>query len=126
MGTCLREPEITAISRERPFKLLQNSLVRLLALRLVLNELLARRQFLFIVKAAKVDFNVASGLQVIFLEARVGFFKTWLVETLLVLGFGVLLHVVLLDACESPAAIAILHCAIIHFVEIVVARARLR
>jgi len=69
MGTCLREPEVTAISRERPFKLLQNSLVRLLALGLVLNELLARRQFLFIVKAAKVDFNVASGLQVIFLEA---------------------------------------------------------
>jgi hypothetical protein len=68
MGTCLRESEVTAISRE-PFKLLQNSLVRLLALRLVLNELLARRQFLFIVKAAKVDFNVASGLQVIFLEA---------------------------------------------------------
>jgi hypothetical protein len=126
MGTCLRESEVTAISRERPFKLLQNSLVRLLALRLVLNELLARRQFLFIVKAAKVDFNVASGLQVIFLEAWVGFFKTWLVETLLVLGFGVLLHVVLLDARESPAAISILHCAIIHFVEIIVTRACLR
>lgn len=128
MRTCLWKSEVWTISCEWSIKLLKDCLIRLLCPSLVLNQLLTGRQFsfFFIIKTTKVDLNIPSRLQVIFLEARVRFFQTRLVKSLLILSLGVLLNMVLLNAGQCATAIRVIHRPIIHLVEIVVTRARLR